>query len=518
MITPETFQPEWVEELRRRHKNMHPNIAEKMILALTLVERLAQEPIPFVFKGGTCLVLLLSKARRFSVDVDIVTEMSPGELAAALSRMAEKPPFLRVEYDEKRSTKDNIPRGHYYFYFSPILKQKRSADHPDPYIALDVLYEAHGYPEVHEVPVDSEFLVTNSPAQLVRVPSVESIIGDKLTAFAPRTTGIPYGKGKEVEIVKQLFDVSVLFDEIQNIEAIARSYAATVAKELVYRQMSQPPAEVLRDTIQTALVMAQYKINPTKISDQEAIKELLVGIHGFANFLIGTRFNIDTAVTAAAKAAYLAARLIVEDYSALPRYNDQPVAGLRVTDNPQLIFLNKLRSTPEAMFFWQQTVQLLTQHNHLAVLTPSTGNIQSQPVETSKASVKMSTAINITTQPDQHLLIARWDGLGIEEDFTYDDRAMLRKAEETKCWRWLADFRVHGDTTAYNVRDFYNTVLPDTARRFATGITLRVAVLIRPDFAVFSAGVPDADFQKRRGYITKTFTDEGQAMQWLLEE
>lgn len=95
---------------------------------------------------------------------------------------------------------------------------------------------------------------------------------------------------------------------------------------------------------------------------------------------------------------------------------------------------------------------------------------------------------------------------------------MLRKAEETKCWRWLVDFRVHGDTTKYNANDFFETVLPDTARRFATDTTLRVAVLMRPDFAVLTAEVPGTDFQKRRGYITKTFTDEGQAMHWLLEK
>lgn len=398
MISTETFQPEWLEQLRVRHKNIHPNITEKMILALTLVERLAQEPIPFVFKGGTCLVLLLGKTRRFSVDVDIVTETSSEELGAALNRIAKQPPFLRVEYDEKRSKKDNIPRGHYYLYYTSILNQKRSADHPHPYIALDVLYEAHGYPELREVPVESEFLVADGSPQLVRVPSVESITGDKLTAFAPRTTGIPYGKDKEVEIVKQLFDVSVLFDEVQSVEAVAKSYAATVAKELVYRQLSQTPAEVLRDTIQTALMMAQHKINPTKTLDKEGIKGLVAGIQGFANFLIGTRFNIDIAVTAAAKAAYLAARLIVEDYSVLPSYENQPVAGLRVTDDSQLIFLNKLRSTPEAMFFWQQTVQLLTQHEQLAVLMPPTGNIQ--PSATPKMLTTMSTTIDITTQPD----------------------------------------------------------------------------------------------------------------------
>ncbi|UOQ75097.1 nucleotidyl transferase AbiEii/AbiGii toxin family protein [Hymenobacter cellulosilyticus] len=518
MITPETFQPEWIEHLGKRHKNIDPSIAEKMILALTLVERLAQEPIPFVFKGGTCLVLLLKKARRFSVDVDIVTEMSPEELEAVLNRIAEHPPFLRVEYDEKRSTKkDGVPRGHYYLYFTPILNQKRSAGYSEPRVALDVLYEVHGYPELRDVPVTSEFLLSDGPPQMVKVPSVESITGDKLTAFAPRTTGILYGKRKEQEIIKQLFDVGVLFDEVQNVEAAAKSFAATVAKELAYRQLPHSPAEVLQDTIQAALLLSQHKINSAKTPDPDGAKELATGIVRFANFLIGTRFNIDIAVVAAAKTAYLAARLVVEDYAALPIYKDQAVADLRITD-PQFNFLNKLRSMPEAMFFWQQTVQLLTEHKQLAVLTPSTG--ASKSVETSKTSTEMSTTINIVTQPDQHLLIARWSGPGIEEDFTHDDRAMLSTAQKTNCWRWLADFRVHGDTTAYNANDFFRTVLPDAkaAERFATGIILRVAVLIRPDFVVLSAGVPDADFQKRRGYTAKTFTDEGEAMQWLIAE
>lgn len=49
------------------------SILEKMILALTLVKRLVETGLPFTFKGGTCLVLVLGQARRFSVDVNLVT-------------------------------------------------------------------------------------------------------------------------------------------------------------------------------------------------------------------------------------------------------------------------------------------------------------------------------------------------------------------------------------------------------------------------------------------------------------
>lgn len=368
MINSATFHPAWLQQLSSRHGRLEVGIVEKMILALTLVERLAQEQVSFVFKGGTCLVLLLGQARRFSVDVDIVTEAPAEELQAALDRLVQQPPFVRVEYDERRSTKDTIPRGHYYLYYTPIVERKRPADHPEPYIALDVLHEAHGYPDLQQVPVTSEFLQVDNPIQRVTVPSAESIAGDKLTAFAPRTTGILYGSEKSLEIIKQLFDVGVLFDEVQQVEIVARAYAATVAKELAYRQLPLTAADVLRDTIQTAYLLAQQRLlNPAKVPDLAAAGELSAGISSFANYLIGERFNLDKAVVAGAKAAYLAARLLVQEYAALPRYAAQPVSDLRLTD-PRFNFLNKLRSTPEALFFWQQTVKLLTQHGQEASL------------------------------------------------------------------------------------------------------------------------------------------------------
>ena len=48
----------------------------------------------------------------------------------------------------------------------------------------------------------------------VCMPTLNGITGDKLSAFAPTTIGIPYGKGKSMEIIKQLFDLGVLFEYI----------------------------------------------------------------------------------------------------------------------------------------------------------------------------------------------------------------------------------------------------------------------------------------------------------------
>jgi hypothetical protein len=51
-------------------------------------------------------------------------------------------------------------------------------------------------------PVKHAVVQTASPDIFVTVPTVDWLLGDKLTAFAPNTTGIPYKVGKETEIIK----------------------------------------------------------------------------------------------------------------------------------------------------------------------------------------------------------------------------------------------------------------------------------------------------------------------------
>ncbi|RZJ57502.1 MAG: hypothetical protein EOO55_03235 [Hymenobacter sp.] len=363
MITPHTFTADWLTHLRSRYRKIDPSIAEKMIFALGLVEQLGRAHLPFVFKGGTCLVLLLGAVRRFSVDVDIVTSATAADIQAVLDQVCQHPPFQRYDYDARRSTKDAIPRGHYYVYYEPALALQRSA----PYIALDVLHEAHGYPQLFEAAVASEFLQLAGEPQRVLVPSVESIAGDKLTAFAPTTTGIRYGQDKALEIIKQLFDVGLLFDQVAHVEQVAQSYFATVVKELHYRQLTTlTAADVLQDTIQTALLLAQLQLN-RPIPNKVAAQELGAGIRAFANFLLADKFREEHAAVSAAKAAYLATRLLVADFTDLPRYPTPSSPPVPITDQ-RLNYLNKLRSAPIALFYWQHTIQLLSQHDRLPLL------------------------------------------------------------------------------------------------------------------------------------------------------
>jgi len=63
---------------------------------------------------------------------------------------------------------------------------------------------------------------------VVTLPTVEALLGDKLTAFAPRTIGIPYeterGFSQRMQVVKQMFDIGELFDAIGDIRGMADAY------------------------------------------------------------------------------------------------------------------------------------------------------------------------------------------------------------------------------------------------------------------------------------------------------
>lgn len=68
------FLEESINELKKTNPKADIQLLEKTIGALYLVESLVNSGLNFVFKGGTSLVLLLNEIKRFSVDVDIITE------------------------------------------------------------------------------------------------------------------------------------------------------------------------------------------------------------------------------------------------------------------------------------------------------------------------------------------------------------------------------------------------------------------------------------------------------------
>ena len=66
MIRKECFTKEWIETVRDRFKYNDVNLIEKVIRAFSLVEMLSESGCPYIWKGGSCLMLLLGSGLRLS--------------------------------------------------------------------------------------------------------------------------------------------------------------------------------------------------------------------------------------------------------------------------------------------------------------------------------------------------------------------------------------------------------------------------------------------------------------------
>ena len=191
MIKEHCFTDEWLDSFKKQkeHKRIDKAILEKMIYALHLLERIKANGLEFTFKGGTSLALLLEEENRFSIDIDIICNTDREALEAILNKVIDSSNFKSFELDEHRSYKEGVPKAHYSFAFDSATKGKYTGT-----ILLDVLIEASIYPELTEKRLQTKWIETENETKIV-VPSIDAITGDKLTAFAPNTVGIPYFKG-----------------------------------------------------------------------------------------------------------------------------------------------------------------------------------------------------------------------------------------------------------------------------------------------------------------------------------
>lgn len=216
---------------------------------------------------------------------------------------------------------------------------------------LDILFEEVGYQKINQIPVDSKFVLSEGEPISVKVPSIEVILGDKLTAFAPNTTGIPYFKGKtsmSMEILKQLYDVGNLIDISEDVDLIKSTFESFASTELKYRDQSEKTAEdVLEDIYQTSLCMVSRGA-----SGHGDFEQLLTGIQRVSRFIFSETFPIDKAITAASKAAYIATVIRTKN-GAIEKYDDPQVMKNWVIGEPFWPRLNKLKkSNPEVFFYW----------------------------------------------------------------------------------------------------------------------------------------------------------------------
>ena len=348
MIKTGSYSKAWISGLRKTHKKIDPIICEKMIYALGLLEKLKLKGLNFIFKGGTSLILLTDDPQRFSIDIDINTEEPKERITDILIKICTEGLFNRFEEDERADS--NIPKRHYKLFYNSVISEKET------YVLLDVLFEEKAYPVVEEVKILSKWIDTDSNSVSVNIPSIDSILGDKLSAFAPTTSGIPYNTGKSMEIIKQLFDIGRLFNLHNNLAIVAESFQNIGKKQLKYRSLNISVDKILEDIIETSLIVSFFPGGNTK--DTPELKELFDGLRRFASYPINVSYRADDAIISASKAALLAMKIKNRDFSKIDLFTDTSI--LKDFEFPrEFSHLYKLRKRKkEAYYYWVQFFEL----------------------------------------------------------------------------------------------------------------------------------------------------------------
>lgn len=351
MIKKETFTLDWVKKVNleqgwNRKSDQFKNV-EKAIMALKLLENLKINDVDFIFKGGTSLLLLLNKLYRFSVDIDIIIE--------SVDNYVEK--FSAVcgdtftHWDRQiRDSGDNSKTKHYRFYYKPFVD-----DSEESYILLDVYEGKSLYSKTVETPLKSSLLKTDDEDVCITIPTIDCILADKLTAFAPHTIGIklsaePGKRPKRVEILKQLFDIANLFDRCEDIRVIKDTYIKIAQEEIESARLRCDYYETLKDSFEFAMTIG---FDGKRRKEEFAV--LSKGYSEFSKFVADLSFDKWKAISCASKTAYLVSCILRN--SSIEKYNDDiDLTRMPIKNKEYKEFESYLYSSPESYYYFVKAV------------------------------------------------------------------------------------------------------------------------------------------------------------------
>ncbi|MDQ8188485.1 nucleotidyl transferase AbiEii/AbiGii toxin family protein [Pelagicoccus sp. SDUM812002] len=347
MIQPHCFTKDWIHAQRETLGAADPEILERAIYAITLLVALTKTDLDFVFKGGTSLLLHLPTPQRLSIDIDITCDTDRESLEEVLASILPDTPFTRFE--EQLRGEHRLPkRLHYKFYYpSPI---RNGQELP---VLLDVVTEPNKIQDIVQKPIELPFIDCVETTN-VSTPSVNALLGDKLTAFGPSSIGVPLTEKFSLQVIKQLFDVAQLYSEVTDLSIVAHANKISYEAERSYRTEGICSySEYLDDVINTCYDICSIDLRGFKETD--STKLLRRGINQLPNHLISSKFKLPQAKIAAAKAAALAIKLKHHPQSGgLPTFDTSKVAQLKnhlIID--QFSILQRLKSiSPEAYFYW----------------------------------------------------------------------------------------------------------------------------------------------------------------------
>lgn len=281
MITnPQFFTREHIEKNRFSASS---TLAEEAVHCLELVAELVETGLPFQFKGGNSLLLILDEPKRFSIDVDIATDASREQIEKCLSDLVSQFGVFKRWEKRQHKTKPWLPIASYYLYFDSVVKQGTETS-----IMFDVQLRRSPYKTEKKPVVCGKLYCSTS---LVELPLPAGIIGDKLLTLGPTTLGIPVGKGKEAQRLKHVFDVSRLLATKPSIAAVRESFFACIEHENEIQDRGKSVDEIIDDTLGFCESVAPFEIIPPDTGLSPILSENVRGLPLFAGHLFDAGYG-----------------------------------------------------------------------------------------------------------------------------------------------------------------------------------------------------------------------------------
>lgn len=340
------------EHIERVKRDTSPILAEQVVHCLELVAQLVESGLSFMFKGGNSLLLLLERPKRFSIDIDIASGEPREKIDEAVEGIVRRSGIFTRFEKRQHKTKPWLPMVSYNLFYTSHFTQPA-----ETFIMLDVQLRLSGYAKT-KVPVRCGDIYA-APAEVL-VPTVGSLVGDKLLTLGPLTLGIPVGKGKAAQRLKHVCDVATLSARDPELAAVRGALDYCMKQENELQQKELTLDAVLDDTLDFLSGVAHLNVEPASSEGlPPRVAEIVDGRAPFAEHLLERNYPWAKLQEDLARDAFVfcAARSGMGDAefrAALAVTDPAQAASGTAKGAPTAAVARLLPAHPLAAFFWHR--------------------------------------------------------------------------------------------------------------------------------------------------------------------
>jgi len=270
------FKREFILKQVNERKGITQDLYERSLNGLEYLSQLRNMEFNPIFKGGSAVQLLIpGDIQRLSIDIDLSINSTEQEIVSVLEKIHER--FDRKIYKFEKVA-EPLPKVILYNLFIPSYFSETPSR-----IQLDFHLHEPSY-ATQQTPIKT-FLYESD--YIVRTPTVDALIGDKLTVLGPETIGKPMIE-RPVQIAKQIYDIYILLNLSSNFNEIFDAYFDVFKFEKENRNKPDLTfEEVIDDLVSVCKYLCIYNSIPNWLENnyiRHKCSFLKRGIEGLSTF------------------------------------------------------------------------------------------------------------------------------------------------------------------------------------------------------------------------------------------